>query len=411
MNVSADIQKPRVSDATTFYDAVIVGAGPYGLSVAAHLLGRGLNIAVFGKPLQLWREHMPEGMLLRSYWWATNLSDPLKKYRLARYFQAHHMAIPDPLPREVFIDYGSWFQRQAVPDVDETFVAAIQRVGGEFELALEDGRVVRSRAVVMAPGLRYYTYSPEQYSHLPPDCVSHTSAHTSFKQFAGKHVVVIGGGQSALETAAFLYESDAQVDLISRGSLHWLAKHSAEDRRPLVERIRRPMAGIAPGWFNWGLEHAPYAFQMMPRSVKDRLLHGRGYYGPAGSDWLQPRVLGKVGLHERVGVQNVRSVKKNVALELSSGHTLKADHIILATGYRVNVKRLPMLGDRLSVRIRTYQDAPVLNNQFESSVPGLYFLGISSLLSCGPLYRFVVGTDAAASRVAGAIARKIAHVK
>jgi len=405
------MQRPRAAEVAASYDAVVVGAGPYGLSVAAHLIGRGLKIAVFGKPLQLWRDNMPEGMLLRSYWQATNLSDPLKKYRLAAYFQERHMAVPDPLPLEVFVDYGLWFQRQAVPDVDQTFVATIRRVGEGFELVLEDGRVIRSLVVVMAPGLRYYAHCPEQYSHLPPDCISHASAHSSFKRFAGKQVVVIGGGQSALEMAAFLYESDAQVDLVSRSPLYWLEEHSAIDSRPLVQRIRRPMAGIAPGWFNWGLEHAPYAFQMLPRSTKDRLLRGRGRYGPAGSAWLQPRVLGKVALHEGVVVQNVKDTKKSVALELSSGQTLKADHIILATGYRVDVKRLPMLGDRLSARIRTYHDAPVLNNQFESTVPGLYFLGISSVSSCGPLYRFVVGTGAAASRVAGAIARKVAYVK
>ncbi len=411
MNISADIQRPRVADATASYDAVVVGAGPYGLSAAAHLIGRGLTTAVFGKPLQLWHDNMPQGMFLRSYWWATNLSDPLKKYRLARYFRERQMAIPDPLPLEIFVDYGLWFQKQAVPDVDETFVATIQRVGGGFELVLEDGRVIRSRAVVMAPGLQYYTYCPEQYSHLSPDLVSHSSAHTSFERFAGKHVVVIGGGQSALETSAFLYESKARVDLVSRSPLCWLGKHSAVDSRPLVERVRTPMAGIAPGWFNWGLEHTPYAFQMLPRSIKDRLLQGRGRYGPAGSAWLQPRVMGKVGLHEGAVVQQVKSTEKSVVLELSGGQTLEADHIILATGYRVDVKRLPMLGDELSARIRTYHDAPILNNQFESTVPGLYFLGISSVSSCGPLYRFVVGTDAAASRVAGAIARKAAHVK
>jgi hypothetical protein len=177
--------------------------------------------------------------------------------------------------------------------------------------------------------------------------------------------------------------------------------------RTLIKRMRYPKAGISPGWFNWGLEHFPSAFQHLPRSTKDGILRGRGSYGPAGAAWLRNRILDRVRLHERQNVEGIREVDDGVALTLSNNQTLRADHVILATGYRVDIQQLPMLRPSLLPTVQTYQHAPVLNSGFESSVPGLYFVGISSVSSCGPLYRFVVGTDAAAQRVTQAVTRSV----
>jgi thioredoxin reductase len=410
MNLSLGVQKTHGSVPTAHYDAVVIGAGPYGLSTAAHLQGRGLKIAIFGKPLKLWREHMPSGMLLRSYWWATNLSDPEKKYGLEQYFEAENQHEIDPFPIESFINYGLWFQKHAVPNVDETYVTTIERKDGQFLVTLADGRIVQAPAVVMAPGLHYYVYRPAEYDHMPAELVSHTDIHYSFDRFIGKRVVVIGGGQSALETAALLNESGAEVQLVTRSPLLWLKGDSMSDRS-FIKRLRYPKAGIAPGWFNWGLEYFPYTFQRLPRSVKDRLLRGRASYGPAGAHWLKDRILGKVALHELQRVQEIKEVDGEVVLTLSNQQVLTADHVFLGTGYRVDIKKLPMLHPLLLSEIQTYREAPVLNNQFETNIPGLYFVGFSTVFSCGPLFRFVVGTDAAARRVAGAVARQAVHVK
>ncbi len=404
---SMSLERQEQSGAATHnrYDVVVVGAGPYGLSTAAHLLAHTSQVAVFGKPLELWRDAMPHNMLLRSYWWATSLSDPDHRYSFARYFQEHERASSYPLPKSVFVEYGLWFQRHAVPQVDETFVTKLSRREDSFEALLADGRSVQSRAVVMAPGLGSYVHVPTTYDHLPPELVSHTSHHVAFECFAGKRLAIIGAGQAALETAALAYECGAEVHVVSRRAIRWL-REGAVDGRTLWQRLRAPKAGISPGWFNWGLEHFPYVFQQLPRSAKDSLLHGKGSYGPAGAAWLKPRLLGKVVLHEPQHVQSVREADDGAILEFADQTHLHVDHIIVGTGYRVNINRLPMLDPALLKHIQTYQQAPILNQHFESSVPGLYFLGLSSVLSCGPLYRFVIGTDAAARRITEAITQQ-----
>ena len=412
MSTIVDKQRSTSGVPVTDYDVVVVGAGPYGLSTAAHLLEKGLNVAIFGKPLSFWREHMPEDMLLRSYWWATSISDPHKQYSLEQYFRENGQGAIDPLSARTFIEYGLWFQQRVVPDLDETYVKVIERKGQRFIITLEDGRVVECQAVVMAPGLGYYAYSPAAYAHLSAEKVSHTSRHTRFDYFAAKRLVLIGGGQSALETAALAYESGAEVQLVSRSPLMWISESgSFPEHRSLLERLQTPKAGIAPGWFNWRLEHFPYLFQRLSRSTKDRLLSGRARFGPVGAAWLKPRIEGKVILHESQHVQEVKEMDGGVVLTLSNGKKLQAEHILLGTGYRVDIKNLPMLHPQLLSEVQTYQNAPVLNNRFESSVPNLYFIGFSAVLSCGPLYRFVVGTDAAVRRVALAISRQKVHVR
>ncbi len=410
MVISLDAQKTQDRVSSRYYDAVIVGAGPYGLAIAAHMQQRGLHIAIFGKPFNLWREHMPKGMLLRSYWWATNISDPHNQYGLREYFRAHGLHEHDPLEVEILTEYGLWFQRCLVPYVDETYVATIERNDGRFEVTLVDGRVLHSLTVVMAPGLYYYLHRPAEYQHLPDEVISHTSSHHTFERFAGKQVVVIGGGQSALETAALACESGADVQVVSRRPIVWIKEFGAfPEHRPLIQRLREPKAGIAAGWFNWLLEHFPYAFQRLPRSKKDELMSGR--HGPMGAAWLKARLEGKVPLHESQQVREIQEIDAGVKLVLSDQKILRADHIILGTGYRVDVRKLPMLHSSIVSSLQTYHDAPILSDRFESSIPGLYFVGISSVSSCGPLYRFVLGTDATARRVASSVARQTAHTK
>ncbi len=397
------METSRQSTSVSEYDAVVVGAGPYGLSTAAHLGGRGLTVAVFGKTLELWRNHMPKGMFLRSHGWATNLSDPGKLYGFERFLKESTYEKCYPVPIETFIEYALWFKKRAVPNVDETYVSSIERQRDRFLLTLEDGRKVQSAAVVMATGLYCYAYRPEQYHYLSADLISHSCDHNDVSRFKGKQIVVIGGGQSAIEYAALLHEAGATAHVVSRRPVFWLAPDRMNERT-ILERILAPNASIAPGWQNWTLEYMPYLFYRVRQHRKDRWI--RSHYQAAASDWLRERVIGKVILHEGHAVVKVEAVNGKADVIISDGEKVRADHVILATGYKVDINKLTMIRPSLLAEIKTDITVPILNGWFESSVPGLYFVGSTSLRAFGPLYRFVAGCTAAAQRVASAVAQK-----
>lgn len=408
MDVALNLKLSRRSLPTASYDAIVVGAGPYGLSIAAHLKSQGLKVACFGKPIQFWREQMPGGMRLRSYWWASGLSDPEHAYGIEKYLHLQGIQPTDPLPIEVFIDYGIWFQQQVVPEVDETYVLNLERADDCFQVTLEDGRIVESTTVVMAPGLHYYVSRPTEYSILPSEQVSHTADHHTLDQFTGKRVAIIGGGQSALENAALLYEIGADVKLIARRPIHWIP--SANLATPaFVRQLRAPHAGMGNGWLNLILEKYPYTFHRFPQTAKDYILQTR--HGPAGSHWLRKRVEGKITLYEQQRVEKVEASDSEVRLTLTNHTILKAHHVILGTGYHAEITRLPMLHSSLVQAIHTYKGSPILNTRFESNISGLYFTGFTAMQSLGPYYRFVVGADAAARRIACAVSRQVARVR
>jgi cation diffusion facilitator CzcD-associated flavoprotein CzcO len=384
------------------FDVVVVGAGPYGLSTAAHLLGRGLRVAVFGRTLEMWRDRMPKGMLLRSHWWATNLSDPRQDHGFEQFVKDSGHDRSYPLPLQTFVDYGLWFQQRAVPDVDETYVSSIERQDGRFLITLEDGREVESHAVVMAIGVYYYANRPAQFTGLPADLVSHSSDHRDFGRFKGRDVVVIGGGQSGIEYAALLHEAGAAVQVVSRRSIKWL-EPDRSGARSTLERILAPDASIAPGWTNWVWDQMPWLFYRFPQRWKDSY---NAIYHSGAAAWLQGRVIGKVTLREGRTVAKLEVAHGKLDATISDGAKVSAHHIVLATGYTVDLTKLTMIDPSLRAEIKTDRAIPSLSHWFESSVPGLYFVGLTSLRAFGPLYRFVAGCGAAARRVAASVARE-----
>jgi cation diffusion facilitator CzcD-associated flavoprotein CzcO len=393
-------------------DVAIVGAGPYGLSLAAHLRRAGVSYRVFGMVMHPWRTAMPEGMFLKSQGFASNLSDPDGSHTLAAYCRATGEPYADyglPVPLATFIGYGRWFAGELVPDLEETLVTAIQPVtpaGGGFEVSLATGETVRARQVVVATGIEHFPYVPDELAGLPASRCTHASAHTDLSVFSGQQVTVIGAGQSALETAALLRERGAAAQIVMREpEVVWNGAPLALDR-PLRQRIAEPEAGLGSGWTTWFYSRHPKLFRHLPEAT--RIYRARTALGPAGASWLRPRVEGTIPILAGQTVSWAKAASAGVALGLAGRdggwQELAADHVIAATGYRADLGRLAFLGDRLRSRLRTVAGTPAVGGDYQSSVPGLYFIGPAVAPTFGPVMRFVFGADHAARAVAPRLA-------
>jgi cation diffusion facilitator CzcD-associated flavoprotein CzcO len=377
-------------------DVAIIGAGPYGLSAAAHLhAADGLDIRVFGEPMSFWEEQMPRGMILRSPYVASNLADPERALTLDGYQAQTAQQLPKPVALERFVDYGRWFQQQSVPGahLDGRRVLRIER-NGNFRLDLADGDSVRAGRMIVAAGIMPFAWTPPEFRGLPAELASHSSAHRDLGRFRGKRVIVIGGGQSALESAALLHELGADVEvLVRRERIYFLRRaHGILHRLgPLTRAIFAP-AEVGPAGIS-RLVSTPDLYRRLPRSLQDRF--SVRSLRPAGAAWLQERLEG-VPMTFSAKVVEARERGEQVELTLADSSQRRADHVLLATGYRVDIAGYDFLPDSLLQRIARVGGYPRLRRGFESSVAGLHFLGAPSAWSFGPLMRFVAGTEFAA---------------
>lgn len=397
----------QLRDSEGSCQVAIIGAGPYGLSVAAHLHASKIETRIFGEPMEFWNRQMPRGMFLRSAPSASSLEGP-GRLRLEDYRALHHLPDTKPVPIDEFVRYGQWFQQQAVPDVDRRRVTHLAPESAGFRIRLGDGAEFRAQRVVVATGIGPFAYRPAQFADLPEGLVSHSLEHSDLSRFARQKVVVVGAGQSALESAAILCDHGAEVEVVARASgLNWLAE--VPQRGPFVGAVRgflsavvRPPLDIMGPRFAVWLVAWPRLFRKSPQAVQD-FLTARAVR-PAGSSWLKPRLA-----HARMTlgctVSAATPTGSQLHLRLSDGSDRRIDHLLLGTGYRVDVSRYAFLAPELRQAVRTENGYPELDVGFESSVPGLHFLGTPAANSFGPVCRFVSGTRYAALAVSRYITR------
>ncbi len=391
----------------------IIGAGPYGLAAAAHLRAAGIETCIFGRVMEFWENQMPAGMFLRSSWEASHIADPDRQLTLDRYQTSRNVPLSKPIPLGDFINYGRWFQQQTVPDVDKRRVTRLEQTAKGFSLSLEDGDRVHTARVVVATGIAPFARCLPQFDGLPRELVSHTSEHRDLSRLGRKRIVIVGGGQSALESAALLAEAGAEVEVIVRKpDVHWLDQKLAwlkSEANPL-RRLFYPPTDVGPPGLNW-IVATPGLFRRLPFSLQEKIAYRS--IRPAGSGWLLPRV-GEVRITTSRVVNAASSAGGRVILKLDDNSQRCVDHVLLATGYRVDVSLYDFLALELLKGIRQIDGYPLLGRGFESSVPGLHFLGATAAHSFGPVCRFVSGTPyatrALTRRIAGKARRELEPV-
>ncbi|CDX43239.1 FAD-dependent pyridine nucleotide-disulphide oxidoreductase [Mesorhizobium sp. SOD10] len=377
-------------------DVAVIGAGPYGLSLAAHLRARGVEHRIFGEPMGSWKRSMPPGMLLKSYPWATSLSDPEAEFTLKSFCTERALPYDDelmPLPLSRFIEYGEAFQKHYVPSVEHKILMALEPSAGCFRATFDDGETVHARRVVVAVGLHPFKRLPHKAAHLPADLCSHSGEYGSLEPLDGKEIIVVGSGSSASDLAALLYERGVSVSLLVRRPQLDFADRPRV--RTLFEHTAAPLSGIGHGWTLAICAKYPQLIRLLSKDLRVRLANIRAL-GPLGGAFMKDRVIGRVPVWLGRTLQSVETRDGKVLLDVTdtSGarHSMRADHVIFATGYKIDVGRLAFLNPTLLRQIRLVEGAPQLSAHYETSVPGLHFIGPAAANSFGPVCRFVYGT-------------------
>ncbi len=383
-------------------DVAIIGAGPYGLSAAAHLSAVGLDVQVFGEPMEFWANGMPDGMLLRSPREASTIADPGSDLTLEAYEASSGTKPVKRVARETFVDYGRWFQKHLKVELDRREVAELRREGSTFMLTLADGEVRATRRVIIACGVGPFKRIPEPFSRLSPSRASHCYEGRSFKDF-GKRVVVIGAGQSALESAALLREAGADVEVIARiSALRWIGMHLRLHRLGMISKALYSKYDVGPIGVSRLVAYPNLVYQI-PMGLKDRIR--KRAVRSAGAPWLIPR-LDRVKVTLGTSVLSVMEKGDEVELRLSDGSERRVDHVLLATGYDVNISRYKFISPELVNEVRQLDGYPDVGAGFSTSVPGLHFIGATAARKFGPLLYFVAGTDFASRELTSWIRRR-----
>ncbi len=391
-------------------ETAIVGAGPYGLSISAHLRAAGVAHEVFGDPLESWRDFMPRGMLLRSEPFASNLWDPKRRFTYERYLNEKNIPyrkVRDPVSIERFLDYASWFRKNAVGAVRNVKVRRIRRDNELFVLELVDGSAVQARRVVLATGHMAFRNVPAELSGLPDGLCIHSTALTDLQRYAGRDVTVIGAGQSALESAALLRENGATVRLIARQErLTWNG-----DPRPnpsWIEQLRNPDAGLGSGWRSWAVSELPFLYRRLFNAEK-RHRFFLNSWGPSGAWWLRERFEGKIEALLGHQLETAREFEGRVRITVKGPQGVReivTDQLVAATGFLVALDRIDCLDDTLKKIIAREGPYPALNAHFETSVPDLFIVGLASAPVFGPVLRFMFGAKHAAPAVTRRLLRR-----
>jgi cation diffusion facilitator CzcD-associated flavoprotein CzcO len=344
-------------------------------------------------------------MLLRSAWTASNIAAPGSALTLEAFGRARGTPVPRHIPLPDFVAYGEWFGQQVLPGIDRRAVVRVEATASGFRVVLDDGEPIDVPRVVVAAGIKAFAWRPPQFADLAPDLASHAVAEPDLGRFAGQRVAVIGGGQSAIESAALLGESGAEVELIMRTPhIHWVGRATRDGMLGGILFDRSTDVGPAI------VSHVvarPGLLRRLPASVQRRMTQRSILAG--GSGWLKDRMAG-VRITTGRQVTTAARADGHVRLRLDDGAERDVDHVLLATGYHVDVERYRFLAPALAARVSTVQGNPVLDQGLQSSIAGLHFLGAPAVHSFGPIFRFVCGTNysgrAVARSLAGAGARR-----
>ncbi len=387
-----DTHKLEHSKMKSHTSLLIIGAGPFGLSLAAEAQHLGINYIIVGKPMGFWQENMPDGMFLRSACdWHL---DPSNQDTIEAYLQTQGLTSADvePLSLAFYLDYAAWFQDQQGIEPVPMFVQQLDvfpEKTPRFRATMADGSTIHADTVAIAPGFKPFKNEPaELVAHIPAGRYSHTCEHVDFNDMAGRRCLIVGGRQSAFEWTALLQEAGATaVHVVHRHDTPAFAEADWSWVNPLVDAMLDN-----PGWFR---NLTPSEKDAVNRRLWDE---GRLKVEP----WLAERVLtDRVQLWPNSFITACDEMPDGtLSVTLNNGTTLTVDHIILATGYRVNINQVSFLAQgNILDNLATADGYPLLDEQFQANIPGLFITSMPATRDFGPFFAFTISVRTSAKLI------------
>ena len=367
----------------------VIGAGPYGLAIAAHLKGLGVPLALFGAPLARWAAQLPPGFMLRSPAEASSIAGPRGGPACSVADFRSSLGSRDlvaPLSGEEFLRYGAWYvARHALSGHGP--VAQVEP-GTRFKVRTVRGEVVDAKAVIVATGLTHAAWLPECAGALPPAVSRHSSDMEEPARFTGARVAVVGAGQSGAEAVVALERAGAHVIWVSRRPPRF-CNLPLQERRVAVAAYARSSALLSA----------------MPPLLRRPLLRLTDT-ATVAREW-RGRLDGALARAQWRAVTGAAVDGVAVRLVLADGTSVTADRVVWATGYRPSVARDPVARALLGASI---PGIPWLDRTGATRRPGVFFSGAWTATRFGPSVRFLAGTWWQAAIVARAAAAASSRV-
>ena len=377
-------------------DLLVIGAGPYGVATAAYAKSRGLDVIVCGKFMEFWKRSMPDGLILRSEEkWHLDV-EQIHTFRRFLEEAGYTKEQITPIPVSVFLEYADWFRDRKKLAVRDCYVTELSGSEGAFQAKTDAGHAIGADRVVVAPGYRCFRKLPDDVVELLPEgSFKHTSDHKNFEELRGKRCLIIGGRQSAYESAALIAELPAEKVFISHR--HKMPKFIPSDWSVLEEMAEN--TSNDPSWWRTLDQHA--RAEMVGRAIEA----GRLRLEP----WLWPRLQRwKVEVFEETTLENASRSSDGIQVRLSNGKEFEVDEVVLGTGYEVDVSKLGFLSPELKDGLRTENGVPCLDEGMQAAgVEGLYLVGMISAKEFSLVFGFTRGCPVAARIVVDSVCESL----
>jgi lysine/ornithine N-monooxygenase len=375
-------------------DLLIIGAGPFGLAMAAHAKHLGIDFIMVGKPMEFWKMNMPEGMYLRSACdWHL---DPENEITIEKFFSSRNLSSADviPISRNLYLSYAKWFSEQKQISALPVYIDSLDNTSEhEYRATTSEGDVITANNVLIAVGFKYFKHIPAEFTNIfPHNAYAHTCDLTDMKTMQGKRCLILGGRQSAFEWAALLNEAGAAAIHISHR--HNSPSFTASDWswvNPIVDNME-----YEPEWFrNLSAEEKV--------SLSKKLwAEGRLKIEP----WLETRIMNQnIKLWPNTEVTACKKLSADeLKVVLNNSNTIVVDHIILATGYKFIIDRIPFLSKgNILTKLATQNNFPVLDEYFQTNLPGLFITSMAAAQDFGPFFGFTIAVRASAKLIGKAL--------